>query len=60
MHTLLTIQEKLKNLRKEINHSSIAVLAKLCILTADYLLGLLENKKPANSDLLELHFMMVP
>ncbi len=39
---------------KEISHSSIAILAKFYGVTADYLLGLSENKNPANADLNEL------
>ncbi len=84
MHTSLTIQEKLKDLRverkltleelaektgisksalgnyetndcKEISHSSIAILANFYGVTADYLLGLSENKNSENADLSELH-----
>ncbi len=40
---------------KEISHSSIAILAKFYGVTADYLLGLSENRNPANADLSELH-----
>ncbi len=40
---------------KEINLSSIAILAKFYGVTADYLLGLSENKNPANVDESELH-----
>lgn len=84
VHTALTIQEKLKDLRverkltleelseqtgisksalgnyetndyKDISHYNIVILSKFYGVTADYLLGLSENKNPANADLTDLH-----
>lgn len=40
---------------KDISHYSIATLAKFYGVTADYLLGLSENKNPADADLTDLH-----
>ena len=40
---------------KEVSHASIVTLAKYYGVTSDYLLGLSENKNPANADLSDLH-----
>ncbi len=40
---------------KEVSHASITTLAKYYGVTSDYLLGLSENKNPANADLFDLH-----
>ncbi len=40
---------------KEVSHASITALAKYYGVTSDYLLGLSENKNPANADLSDLH-----
>jgi len=40
---------------KDISHYNIVILAKFYGVTADYLLGLSENKNPANADLTDLH-----
>ena len=40
---------------KEVSHASIVTLAKYYDVTSDYLLGLSENKNPANADLSDLH-----
>lgn len=40
---------------KEVSHASITTLAKYYGVTSDYLLGLSENKNPANADLSDLH-----
>lgn len=40
---------------KDISHNNIVTLAKFYGVTADYLLGLSENKNPANADLTDLH-----
>lgn len=40
---------------KEVSHANIVVLAKYYGVTSDYLLGLSENKNPANADLSDLH-----
>ena len=40
---------------KDISHHNIVILAKFYGVTADYLLGLSENKNPANAALTELH-----
>ena len=40
---------------KEVSHASIRALAKYYGVTSDYLLGLSENKNPANADLSDLH-----
>ena len=40
---------------KEVSHASIVTLAKYYGVTSDYLLGLSENKNPANANLSDLH-----
>ena len=40
---------------KEVSHASIRTLARYYGVTSDYLLGLSENKNPANADLSDLH-----
>lgn len=40
---------------KDISHYNIVILSKFYGVTADYLLGLSENKNPANADLTDLH-----
>ena len=40
---------------KEVSHASIVTQAKYYDVTSDYLLGLSENKNPANADLSDLH-----
>ncbi len=40
---------------KEISHINIVTLAKFYGVTTDYLLGLTENRNPANTELSELH-----